>query len=174
MKQNLKPEIRKATLQDLPQILPIYAYARQQMAENGNPTQWGADKPAPETIRQDIQNGHLFFMEYGGEPAGVFAFWVGEEPTYQHIDGHWRNALPYGVIHRIASNGKCPGIFSQCLEFCGAITRNIRIDTHRENRVMRRLLERYGFQECGIIYVEDHTPRIAFQRCLCHPGPKIP
>ena len=29
---------------------------------------------------------------------------------------------------------------------------------------MRHLLEKNGFKECGIIYVEDGTPRIAFQR----------
>ncbi len=166
MKQNPNLQIRKATLTDLPQILPIYAYARQQMSQNGNPTQWGTDKPDPETIQQDIQNGHLYFMETNGQPAGVFAFWAGTEPTYQHIEGRWLNNLPYGVIHRIASNGKCPGIFSHCLEFCGAMTQNIRIDTHKENRIMRLLLEQNGFQECGIIYVEDQTPRLAFQRCL--------
>lgn len=160
-----KLEIRTATQEDLPQILPIYAYARQQMSQNGNPTQWGTDKPDLKTIQQDIQQGHLFLMESGGEPVGVFAFWVGKEPTYQKIEGRWLNALPYGVIHRIASNGKCPGIFSQCLAFCGAFTQNIRIDTHKDNRIMLRLLGQHGFLECGVISVEDNTPRIAFQRC---------
>lgn len=158
-------EIRKASQHDLEAILPIYAYARQQMAKGGNPSQWGTDKPDTETLRQDIRQGNLFLMESNGEAVGVFAFFLGEEPTYQQIEGKWLNGLPYGVIHRVASNGKQKGILGQCLNFCGKFTNNLRIDTHQQNGVMRRLLEQNGFQECGVIYVEDNTPRIAFQRC---------
>jgi RimJ/RimL family protein N-acetyltransferase len=157
-------DIRKAKPNDLEAILPIYAYARQQMAKNGNPSQWGADKPTLEAIQQDIQQGILFLVESCGQAVGVFAFFLGEEPTYQKIEGKWLNSLPYGVIHRIASNGGQKGILGKCLQFCGAFTNNIRIDTHEQNFVMRRLLEKNGFQECGTVYVEDNTPRIAFQR----------
>lgn len=40
---------------------------------------------------------------------------------------------------------------------------NLRIDTHEENKVMRHLIEKSGFAECGIIRVEDGSPRIAYQ-----------
>ena len=33
-------QIRKATMNDLPNILAIYAYARKYMKEHGNPDQW--------------------------------------------------------------------------------------------------------------------------------------
>ncbi len=107
--------IRKASYHDLENILPIYAYARKQMALNGNPGQWGMDKPEPETIRQDIELGRLFLIETEPQAntegltasarqiAGVFAFQIGEDPTYRNIQGRWINDLPYGVIHRIAS-----------------------------------------------------------------------
>ena len=151
-------DIRKAKPNDLEAILPIYAYARQQMAKNGNPSQWGADKPTLEAIQQDIRQGILFLVESCGQAVGVFAFFLGEEPTYQKIEGKWLNSLPYGVIHRIASNGGQKGILGKCLQFCGTFTNNIRIDTHEQNFVMRRLLEKNGFQECGTVYVEDNTP----------------
>ncbi len=175
--------IRKAEYRDLKQILPIYAYAREQMALNGNPSQWGTDKPEPETIRQDIAKGRLFLIEAdlpANSPGqdvsiqqitGVFAFQMGEEPTYRTIQGKWLNDLPYGVIHRIAGTGRQKGILAQCLEFCDAFTENIRIDTHENNLIMRHLLEKNGFSECGIIHVEDKSPRIAFQRLnLCAKG----
>ena len=41
--------------------------------------------------------------------------------------------------------------------FCG-------VDTHADNKVMQHLLESEGFTRCGIIHVEDGTPRIAYQR----------
>ena len=98
-----------------------------------------------------------------GKPAGVFAFLLGPEPNYERIDGAWRNSLPYGTIHRVASDGRVPGFFGRCMEFCKKQTANLRIDTHEENKVMRHLIEKSGFAECGIIRVEDGSPRIAYQ-----------
>lgn len=161
--------IRKAKPDDLNSVLSLYAHARQQMAVSGNPTQWGSDKPALETVLQDIRQGCLFLIESGGEIVGVFAFLLGEEPTYRTIEGKWQNDLPYGVIHRIAGNGRQKGILEQCLNFCDTFTHNLRIDTHRQNAIIRHLLQKNGFLECGIIYVEDKTPRIAFQRCTDDP-----
>ena len=102
----------------------------------------------------------------GRQIAGVFAFHIGEEPTYQIIQGRWLNDFPYGVIHRIASAGRQKDILAECLTFCSAFTCNLRIDTHENNLIMRHLLKKNGFQECGIIHVEDKSPRIAFQRCI--------
>ena len=40
----------------------------------------------------------------------------------------------------------------------------IRIDTHEDNYVMQNALAKQGFRRCGIIYVEDGTTRIAYDR----------
>lgn len=40
----------------------------------------------------------------------------------------------------------------------------MRIDTHENNKVMQHLIKKNGFQECGIIYVEDGSPRIAYEK----------
>ena len=39
---------------------------------------------------------------------------------------------------------------------------HIRVDTHADNKPMQHLAEKYGFSRRGIIYVEDGTPRIAY------------
>ena len=41
---------------------------------------------------------------------------------------------------------------------------NLRIDTHKDNKIMINLIEKAGFERCGTIYVDDGTPRIAYQK----------
>ena len=50
--------IRKTTLADLPEVMDIYAYAREQMAAAGNP-QWAGGRPSEETVKVDIAAGNL-------------------------------------------------------------------------------------------------------------------
>ena len=51
-------KIRKSTLQDLPVMMEIYAFARKFMAQHGNPDQWGPNPwPAEELLRKDIAEG---------------------------------------------------------------------------------------------------------------------
>ncbi len=157
--------IRKPDMSELDSILHIYAYAREQMKKNGNPSQWGNDKPEPKTIIQDIKRGNNYIVEAAGRICGVFALLFGEDPTYQMIEGKWLNDKPYGAVHRVASDGSVKGILKECLDFCEKQAGNIRIDTHADNTIMQHLLEKYGYTECGIIYAEDNTPRIAYQKC---------
>lgn len=156
--------IRKATRSDLESILPIYSYAREQMKQNGNPNQWGDTRPSVETIKKDIENNNLYLIESDGQIDGVFFFFTEEEPTYQQIEGSWLNDLPYGTIHRVAAGRRKKGVLKQCLDYCASLIPNIRMDTHECNVIMQRLLEKNGFKKCGVIYVEDGTPRLAYQR----------
>lgn len=157
--------IRKAKKEEIPYIMEIYARARAFMAANGNPDQWKEGYPSEEKIRQDEALGNLYVCEEEGQIAAVFVFFVGEEPNYQMIQGQWLNdKKPYGTLHRIASAGICRGIASFCLKWCCQQWENMRGDTHEDNIPMQRVFEKNGFQKCGIIYVEDGTPRIAYQR----------
>ncbi|MCI8443286.1 MAG: GNAT family N-acetyltransferase [Provencibacterium sp.] len=156
-------KIRKADDSDFPAILPVYAHARQQMQQTGNPNQWGKNKPSPETLREDIREGNLYLLEEDEKIVGVFAFIIGEDPTYRYIEGSWKNNRPYGTVHRLASSGQAHGIWEGCFHFCRSLLPNLRIDTHADNRIMQRLVEKSGFERCGIIYLEDKSPRIAYQ-----------
>lgn len=155
-------------MSDLPEIMDIYVYARDLMKKNGNQTQWGNKFPTKEKVIGDIEKGTGYVIEENGELYGVFAFIIGPDPTYKVIeDGTWLNDTDeYGTIHRIATNGKKPGIFDACIDFCSSQINNLRIDTHPNNKAMLHLISSRGFHRCGIIYTEDDgTPRIAFQRC---------
>lgn len=154
--------IRKANEEDILDILHIYATARNYMRENGNPNQWENGYPDEPVVRADIKNGTAFLVEQNREILGVFVFIIGEEPTYQAIEqGKWSAELEYGTIHRIASSGKVKGITKFCFDYCTEKIDYLRIDTHRDNKLMQRVIEKYGFRKCGVIQVRNGD-RIAF------------
>jgi len=156
-------KIRKTRPEDRDRVLEIYSYARIFMAENGNPRQWGTTEPREALIDSDIEKQTGYVVTDGDEIVGCFALFDGPDPTYLRIyDGEWLNDDPYIVIHRVASSG-AGGIFNAVLEYCKTINRNIRIDTHRENRVMQHVVTKAGFKYCGTIYIENGTPRMAYQ-----------
>ena len=103
---------RGAVRADMARILDIYARAREFMAKNGNSTQWGDNYPSPELLEEDIDTNRLFVYMVNGRMQAVFAFVLGEDPTYKVIeDGQWLNdTLPYGTLHRLASAGESKGI----------------------------------------------------------------
>ena len=167
---NEKLRIRHTVEEDVPRIMEIYAYARAFMAAHGNPDQWGPNQWPPEDlIHQDIRDHHSYVCVADDRIVGTFFFVDGKdvEPTYRVIDGSWQNDEPYGVVHRIASDGSCRGVGSFCLEWAFEQCHHIRIDTHEDNVVMQNLLKKLGYAYCGIIYVhEDPDPRMAFEKCL--------
>ena len=158
-------EIRRATLQDLDRMLEIYDYARAFMRSTGNPTQWSGGYPSRELLLADIEEGVSFVAEEEGVIHGTFMFYNGKDGIYDVIeDGAWLNDEPYAVIHRIAGDGEIKGLLSMAVEYGSQFSDNLRMDTHRDNRVMQHTLEKNGFVRCGIIHLENGDPRIAYHR----------
>jgi len=164
-----KFNIRPAEISDYERILEIYAGARQFMTEHGNPRQWAANGWPPDTlVKEDIEVGRNYVCECDGCVEAVFVFFQGFDidPTYRVIeDGSWKDDSAYGVVHRIATSHKYPGIGSACLDWAWNKINHLRIDTHGDNAVMKSFLKKNGFEERGVIYVvEDNDPRIAFEK----------
>ncbi|MBR0404123.1 MAG: glycerate kinase [Eggerthellaceae bacterium] len=162
-------EIRKSAEGDLDRIMEVYAIAREFMVQNGNPNQWGPTNWPPEAlVRNDIAQGKSYVCVCKGRIVGVFFYDFGKdiEPTYAHIeDGLWLDGSPYGVVHRIASDGSVKGVGVTCLNWAFEQSGHLRIDTHGDNVVMQRLLTKLGFVHCGTSYVEeDDYPRLAFEK----------
>lgn len=156
--------IRNTTVEDLPRLFEIYAVARRFMAETGNPNQWFDDYPSEEFLREDISLGDSFVCVEGDRIVGTFVLRGGDDPTYEKIyDGAWTRDVPYATIHRIASSGEVKGIFEKTMEFALQRYDSIRIDTHRDNKVMQHIVEKTGFSYCGIIYCWDGGERLAYQ-----------
>ena len=162
--------IRKSEPADIGRIMEIYARARKFMAEHGNPNQWGATNWPPEAlIREDIANGNSYVcVNDEGRIIGTFFYTQGDdiEPTYREIeDGAWIEPGPYGVVHRVASDGTEKGTGAFCINWAYGQCGHLRMDTHGDNKVMQNLLKKLGFIHCGTIHViEDNDPRLAFEK----------
>lgn len=164
---NEQRTIRLAMEDDLPLQMELIECGRQKMRAIGNMEQWTNGNPRQEVLEDDIIQCQSYLVEEGGEAVATFAFVEGPDDTYAHIyDGQWLDDVqPYYVIHRIASAPHVRGILNDILAYCFARSTNIRIDTHRQNMIMRTVLPRHGFQYCGIIYLHDGAERLAYQRC---------
>jgi ribosomal protein S18 acetylase RimI-like enzyme len=166
-------EFLKAVEADVNNIMKILnkaqAYFKQQ-----NINQWQDNYPNFETVINDINNENGYVLVEDNNVIGTVVFTFGGEKNYEVIyNGKWINNDKYAVIHRMAvdSNYKGMGLASIiirnieeiCLdnEIC-----SIRIDTHIENTSMRKMLLKNGFEYCGIIYLEDQSKRVAYEKTL--------
>ncbi len=158
-------EIRRAHRSDIDAIMPIYESAKAFMRACGNSTQWADGYPDRATILADIDAGYCHVgIDNEGNIAMVFAFIIGEDPTYATIeDGQWPDNSPYGTIHRMASSGAYSGMLRACTEYCLGKIDTLRLDTHADNIPMQKAARATGYVRCGIIICRDGTPRIAYQ-----------
>lgn len=156
--------IRKSTVEDIPAIQGIFALARKFMAETGNPSQWADGYPSEELLREDVSSGDSYVVVEGNDVVATFVLRGGNDPTYDVVyEGTWQNDMPYATIHRIASNGKVKGILHLAMEYALRNYDSIRIDTHRDNRVMQSAIRKEGFVYCGIIRCWNGSERLAYQ-----------
>lgn len=177
--------IKCANIDNLDEILNIYKEAREYMALNGNKEQWGDNYPSRELIEQDIAANKCYIAIKGtaeemmNEPTdekicGVFYFAIENDPMYNVIEqGRWLNDNQYAVVHRIAvsRNTHNRGIAGNCLDYVFEIcedndVRDLRMDTHKNNEPMQHFLEKKGFINCGIVFVEDGSERLAYHKII--------
>ncbi len=163
MKTNFVVELAK--LSDLERIAELYKIARQFMIKHNNPNQWQKNYPEKSLIEQDVHDGNLYVIKNNGSICAVFYFSTAPDPTYATIyNGCWISNNPYGVIHRIASDGAQKGILKTAVAFAFCKSDSIRIDTHQDNFVMQSALSALGFTKTGVILLSNGESRIAFQK----------
>ena len=154
--------IRNANMDDLGEILKIYAIARKVMEATGNPNQWGKSRPPYDSIVNDIKENRMHVIIDEEEISGVFSLYDYDK-DYDDIIGSWLNNDPYVAIHKIASSGKKGGVFKRAVEFAKTKSDNVRIDTHKMNKMMQYLIKKSGFKYCGIVYIDGELERLAYQ-----------
>lgn len=158
--------VRRSTYSDLPALMDVYRQGREIMLSCGNVNQWKPGHPSEGMIRSDIDHQHSYAVVDGGKIVGAFAFIPGKDPTYGTIyDGKWVNDdLPYATIHRLASTKESHGVAEACFGWCWEQIKNIRVDTHEDNVIMRHCILKAGFTYCGIIHLLDGDLRLAYQK----------
>lgn len=169
-------EIRRTEMSDLEALMPIFDEARATIASLGI-DQWQNGYPNRAVILADIERSQSYCIVVDGEICGTFALIRDGEPTYNEIfDGKWLTGdgrEHYFAIHRVAISVKCRGkgistaIISYCAEEAKKANKiSLRIDTHRGNVVMRKMLEKHGFSHCGTIYLESGDERVAYEKMI--------
>lgn len=152
--------IRLANTSDTNRIFEIYEYARAYMKAQGNPYQWGDDRPEKSLTKDDIKNQRCYVMEDEGHIYACFVFTIGFEKEYE---AKFPSKVEYGVIHRVASDESKRGIVERIVDFAKEKVNLLRIDTHEDNKTMQRAIERQNFKRIGIIYLEDKSARILYE-----------
>lgn len=152
--------------------MEIFAEAKLKMRGCGNMHQWEGNYPSEAILENDIRRGFSYVLEDEGLVVATFVLAICPEPTYNTIyEGAWiDDEAPYGTIHRIASCSSAHGLFGFILNWCFSQIKNIRIDTHRDNAIMRHLMDKHGFDYCGIIYLESGDERLAYQKTISFRG----
>ena len=161
--------IRSASESDVPEIMKLVEAAKSIMRSSGNLDQWANGYPDKSVILKDIAGGfgRMVEAESGSSPCGYFAFIPSPEPTYSEIEGKWLDdTRPYHVIHRIASTAGSHGVFDEIIRYAFSNDDNIRIDTHRDNKIMQHVILKAGFTYCGIIHLASGSERLAYQKFL--------
>lgn len=167
---------RKTTEEDVPAVMKIIDDAKSLLAATGSP-QWQNGYPNIETIEKDIEEAISYVLLVDGEVAGTLALQQTPDKNYRDIfEGRWeKEADPYTTIHRIALSKAFRGqkLAYRLIEFAQAETKTlgitqIRVDTHRMNSGMQRIMAHCGFKFCGIVYVDDDVDneRLAYQKLL--------
>ncbi len=163
--------LRKATAADEEAILRLYENGRAILRRRNIP-QWQGEYPGRNDFLKDLERGALYVGERDGDVEAVASLILGEEPTYQVIDGAWGWEAPYGTIHRMTVDSahsdtarEMEALLEEEARLLGV--HGLRIDTHEENLPMRRLIEKRRYIERGIITVADGTPRIAYDKEVC-------
>ena len=172
---NRQMKIRLAELQDLSSIMEIIGHAQQFLAEQ-NIDQWQDGYPPKEWVITDITEKECFVVENSkNQIIATTVFITRNEPNYNIIRGNWLtgNDAKYGVVHRLAihKDFRRLGIANFLMvEFEKQLKKkefnSMRIDTHKDNTGMQRLLKKMGYVYCGVIYLESGDERLAFEKVL--------
>ncbi|MGB0185341.1 MAG: GNAT family N-acetyltransferase [Flavobacteriaceae bacterium] len=168
-------KLLRAQKKDLVSIMSIINDAQELLAGQ-NIDQWQNGYPNTAIVLKDIQNNESFILKSeSGVCLATAMFSTKNEPTYSKIEGHWINPKQtiYGVIHRmaVAKNYRGKGLakffFNQCEQkLSEKKIPSMRIDTHKDNFGMQKLLKTMGYSYCGVIYLENGDKRLAFEKLI--------
>lgn len=147
--------IRRATLNDIPQIMQVIAEVVPAMNAGGN-FQWDATYPNPVVFEKDISLNQLWVADDDGNIAGLAAITTDQEPEYAAVG--WDLSEVAIVIHRLAVSvhyrGK--GIAAMLMqqaeqEAAKHGIKIMRIDTNSANKATRQLFPKLGYEFAGEI-----------------------
>lgn len=150
--------IRLAKLEDIPNLENIVSKARAHLKAQ-NIDQWQKAYPDKNLLEKKISDNSLLVLEDENKVLGMMNLSFVEDEDYKFIThGKWLTDFDYAVIHSLAVDLSYSGhnlsskLFNYAIEKCKENKiRSLRIDTHKDNKAMRRILSKYNFVKCGEI-----------------------
>ena len=164
--------LKKATMQDHPLACTFLSQARAYQRAQGF-VQWADNNPNEQTLAADIAAGKGYLLCQADTPIGYVYIDLTGEPAYDHLtDGAWSTDAPYAAVHRVAfgESARGKGASRPLFACIKALVAEhglgvIRIDTHRDNKLMQHVLAREGFVYRGVVYYGT-AERIAYELCF--------
>ncbi len=151
---NGTPIFRKATREDLAEIMRLFAAATRRMDELGIP-QWDERYPTQDDLSGDLARDELYVGLLDGAIACSFTLSPRCDPEY--ADGNWQYPkLRFSVIHRLCVHPDFQnrGVAKQAICFLEDTLladgiQAIRLDAFSRNPYALRLYERLGYHKTG-------------------------
>ena len=167
----MNSSLQLARMEELDRCCDIIDMGRAFQREQGF-VQWTEDYPNRDTVRDDIDRGKGYVLTADGEIAGYMCIDFTGEPAYDRIEGAWRTKEPYAVVHRMAFDARFRGVgltaiaFQRIETLC--IEKNvfsIRVDTDFPNKRMQHILQKNGYEHCGVIVFQG-SGKLAYDKIL--------
>ena len=160
---------RKARLEDLDLIEDIAKSAIAFLKDHGI-DQWNNGYPNKEVFLEDIKLERGFLLD----DIAYVAIILDGDPNYLKINGAWHQDAEYAALHRtmvksaLTNKGNGKRLFLSAQDYIKKMGYEyIRIDTHKDNFIMRHLLEKLDYKLCGTITLAyDKSKREAYDKLL--------
>lgn len=164
-------EFRISVREDIDRDWEIIREARQFLRDRGV-DQWQKEYPNRDSVEQDVNAGNGYVITHEGRIVCYACISFDGEVCYESLRGTWKSIQPYAVIHRLAIDNTYKGkgiaslMFRHAERLCASRgIHSIKIDTDQDNAIMRHLLEKNGYEYCGVVTF-DNSDKIAFEKLI--------
>ena len=160
MKEGNKLNLRKATEEDLKEMMTIILEAIESLYMQGSPQWQNGYGPSEQQILKDIKMGNCYVLINDKTIVGLASLIPGIDPVYTKIKyGSWQGHDPYVSIHRVAvaKNTRNQGVASSLLKDLIKTAekqgfKDVRIDTHEQNIGMQKAILKSGLVYRGTVF----------------------
>jgi len=149
--------IRKALLQEIPQLLELTRACAKKMIAEGI-LQWNEHYPNADAFKKDVERDELFVMISNNDIVGCITISTLKDEEYDSIQWLTPDATNF-YIHRLAIHPKFQhqGFAKQLMDFAEKMAEekkatSIRLDTFSKNIRNQKFYEARGYTKLGGIY----------------------
>jgi len=165
--------IRKARIQDLPNVYGITRACAADMINNGI-HQWNESYPSEEILKKDILNGELYVLEIDNQTAGMIVLTATKDKEYEAVQ--WLTPDSNNLyVHRLAVHPafQHQGHARKLMDFAEKYAvdngyLSVRLDTFSQNQRNQTFYEKRGYKRLGEIYFPEQSkhPFYCYEKIL--------